>query len=265
MDMRTKLTAIVALALVVAACGDPGIADQPSGDGGDTTTSTTAPSGTAPDGSWILVSGTPTVDGFPISLTLDGQQFSGRAACNQYGGTITRSDSAWRLSEMSMTEMGCEPEVMNAEQAFLAALLEVSTWSIVDGALTLEGAEEPLVFIAAPQLPTDALVGTTWVLETILDGDSATTPVGDPATLFLDTDGTVTGSTGCRDLVGTWTASDAQVFFPDFAAEGECSPEVAVQDGIVVTVLGDGFRPTIEGDLLTVTSMGDEGLVYRSG
>ena len=264
MGMRSKLISIVALALVVAACGDPGTADQPGGDGGDATTST-RPSVTTPDGSWILASGAPTVDGFPISLTLEGQQFSGRAACNQYGGTIAVSGSDWRLTEMFMTEMGCETEVMRAEQAFITALRNVSTWSIVDGALTLEGPDQPLVFTPAPQIPTDELIGTTWILETILDGDTATTPVGDPATLFLDADGTVTGSTGCRDLVGTWVDTDAQIFFPDFAADGECSPDVADQDGIVVTVLGDGFRPTIEGDLLTITSMGDQGLVYRSG
>jgi hypothetical protein len=89
------------------------------------------------------------------------------------------------------------------------------------------------VFNRAPQVPTEALVGTTWILETILDGDVAATPIGDAATLLLD-------------------------------ADGECSQDVVDQDGIVVTVLGDGFRPTIEGDLLTITSMGDQGLVYRS-
>jgi heat shock protein HslJ len=262
--MRTPSITIVALALVLAACGDPGGTDRPGVDTEDTTTST-RPSDTTPDGSWILASGAPTVDGFPISLTLDGQQFSGRAACNQYGGTIVQSGSGWRLTEMFMTEMGCEPEVMNAEQAFITALRAVSTWSIVEGALTLEGPDEPLVFTRAPQVPTDALIGTTWILETILDGDVAATPIGDAATLLLDADGTVTGSTGCRDLSGTWIAADAQIFFPDFAADGECSQDVVDQDGIVVTVLGDGFRPTIEGDLLTITSMGDQGLVYRSG
>ena len=126
MGMRTKIIAIVALALVVAACAESGPVDQSDGDGAGATTSTIPSSDTAPDGSWVLASGAPTVDGFPISLTIDGDEFSGRAACNQYGGTIARDDSGWRVTEMSMTEMGCEPGGMTAEQDFIAALRAVA-------------------------------------------------------------------------------------------------------------------------------------------
>jgi heat shock protein HslJ len=55
------------------------------------------------------------------------------------------------------------------------------------------------------------------------------------------------------------------VQFTSFAAAGECHPDLAWQDGQVVTVLGDGFTVAIEGDRLTVTSTGGEGLTYRAG
>ena len=38
-----------------------------------------------------------------------------------------------------------------------------------------------------------------------------------------------------------------------------------LQDTHVVSVIGDGFVPTIDGDLLTLTDPGGVGLVYRAG
>jgi len=272
------ITLAIAATFVVSACGSPDGAvesDDASADTTSTQPTTTAPQtvddgsggpseGTEPNGDWILVSGVQVVDGYPISLTINELEFGGRAACNQYGGTILIGDDVWELSEMFMTEMACEPAVMDAEQAYLSAMNEVDGWYVTDGALTLTGPDPELVFEPAPEVPTEALVGTEWVLESVIQDDAASSTVGDPATLLLSDDGTLIGSTGCRTLTGTWVEADGQIFFPDFAADGECSDEVSRQDGIVVTVLGDGFRATIDGDVLTLTSMGDEGLVYRS-
>lgn len=72
----------------------------------------------------------------------------------------------------------------------------------------------------------------------------------------------MTGSTGCRSLTGTWIVGNGEVFFPDFGAEGECPPDLAKQDGFIVTVLGDGFRPEISGNRLEVTDASGQGLVY---
>ena len=50
----------------------------------------------------------------------------------------------------------------------------------------------------------------------------------------------------------------------EMTAHGECPAELEAQDGHVVTVLGDGFSAGVDGQLLTLTSSGDLGLVYRS-
>lgn len=214
---------------------------------------------------WILVSGSPIVDGYPITFSVDGDQFGGTAACNGYGGTITRSDDSIVLSEIFQTLMACmDTGVMEAESAFIEALGAVTDWSIVDGQLHLEGPGEPLVFDAAPEVPTEALVDTTWILDTVIEGDAASTPLGDEATLLLAADGTVTGSTGCRTFSGTWVERNSQIVLPELTMEGDCSADLADQDGLVVNVLGDGFTAAIEGALLTITSMGNEGLVYRA-
>ena len=60
------------------------------------------------------------------------------------------------------------------------------------------------------------------------------------------------------------TVYKAKVQFTEFAAQGECPQDLQFQDNLVVTVLGDGFRISIEGNTLTLTIAGDEGLIYRA-
>ncbi len=43
-----------------------------------------------------------------------------------------------------------------------------------------------------------------------------------------------------------------------------CPAELSDQDDHVVSVIGDGFIPTIDGDLLTLMDPGGIGLVYRA-
>lgn len=116
--------------------------------------------------------------------------------------------------------------------------------------------------IAPP--PADDLVDTSWVLETLFVGDVASAALGEPATLELSSGGTFSGSTGCRTFTGTWIEEGEQILATTMSmGEGECPAELAEQDGHVVSVVGDGFVPTIEESLLTLTDPGSIGLVYR--
>lgn len=106
---------------------------------------------------------------------------------------------------------------------------------------------------------------TTWTLETLVDGDVAMAPMGEPATLELRADGTFSGSTGCRPFDGQWVERGEQLLATTFAmGDVACPAELSDQDGHVVTVIGDGFVPTIDGDRLTLTDAGGLGLVYRA-
>jgi heat shock protein HslJ len=134
----------------------------------------------------------------------------------------------------------------------------------MDGQLQLDG-PTPLVFDARPAIPTEALVDATWTLESLVNGDTVQSVRGQPATLLLLPDGTVDAGTGCRMLSGKWVQSGAEVLLPELAAVGDCPTDLAEQDGHVVSVLGDGFNAQVDGNVLTVTSMGDKGLVYRAG
>jgi heat shock protein HslJ len=217
-----------------------------------------------PDGDWQLVSGVPLLDGYPITLSIAGSEAGGRAACNSYGASVAVAGDTITFGELSGTEMGCEPDVMGAERAFLTSLQQVDSFALSGERLTLTGRGRVLVFAAATAVPTADLVDTRWVLDTLIEGETASTAAGEPAELLLSSDGTLTASTGCRTLTGTWQENGAVVVIPTLSADGECPAELARQDSLVVTVIGDEFRPTIEGDRLTLTSMGNDGLVYRT-
>jgi len=255
-----RLTALVVYAavavLTVTACGEEGPGASVRHDW---------------DGAWVLTSGThgddplTLVASHPVTLVLAGDEVGGIAACNHYGGTVTHSDDAIAFSAMSMTEMACSPEsAMTLEAAFIAALADVDTATLDGDALVLSGEATTLTFEFQPPPPTADLVGTTWVLESLITGDAASSVAGQP-TLLLRADGSVSGSTGCRTFRGTWVESGAQLDFVEFTMGDEtCGSALTPQDSHVVVVLGDGFTAAVDGPTLTASDPDGNGLVYRA-
>lgn len=244
---------IVLLALVLSACA-------------------TGASGPDTDGAWQLTAGTydgspiPIPPSHPITMALDGDEVGGTAACNGYGGTLQiGAGGRFSLGSVAITEMACMPiGVMEAEQMFVAALLDADHIALSDDVLSLTGPDTEMAFTLLPPVPTADLIGTTWVLDALLAGDAVTSVGGDPATLHLFDDGTFTGSTGCRRIAGSYIVTGAEVQLTNFGTEGECGGELASQDSHVVSVLEGGFRVEIEGDRLTILVPGDEGLTYQA-
>ena len=259
-----KTLVLTALVVALAACGEP--ADAPS--------RPVAPDAGGHEGVWELVSGrgpegrVAVVAGHPITLELNGNDASGRAACNLYGGSVTVDGSAFAAQQLGGTEMGCAPAVMESEQRYYAALPAADRIDVAGDEMTLTGPETELVFRRVPPVPTAALTGTRWELETIVEGDGPAAAVSSaaPAFLRLSDDGTFTGSTGCRALSGTWAERNGEIYFDEMSADGTCEESLRDQDGHVVNVLGDGFAVEIEGDTLTVSKpRAGGGLVYRAG
>jgi heat shock protein HslJ len=250
--MRHRLLALV---LLLAACGAPGA--SPSID---------------PEGSWQLVEGSvdgaaiPLVEDHPITLTLQDSGLSGVAACNEYGGRIVAVGGGVRLEELFRTAAGCAAEIQAAEQAYMNAMERLVAIGSQGEELVLSGRNMTMRFVRLPEAPVEAVLGTEWILETLFVGDVASPAEGDAATLVLSEDGELTGSTGCRTFTGTWVQRGNQIVATTLAmGQTECPAELAGQDGHVVGVIGDGFVPSVEGDLLTLTDPGSVGLVFRAG
>lgn len=250
---------LLLLSVILSACGSPAVSPS-SGGTGD------------PEGSWQLTSGAtdagpiPIVDDHPITLSVEGSTIGGTAACNGYGGKIEPTGGGIRITDLAWTAMACMPdEVMAAEVAYTQALGAVTAIRLDGDQLVLEGVGIELRFDALPEPPTAALVDTTWILDTLFVGDVASAPMGEPATLDLRSDGSFSGSTGCRPFDGQWVEAGEQLLATTFAmGDVACPAELADQDSHVVSVIGDGFVPSIEGELLTLVDPGGVGLVYRA-
>jgi heat shock protein HslJ len=160
--------------------------------------------------------------------------------------------------------MACAPELMEAESAYLAALGAVERAATADGYLLLTGGDAELRYRPLPEVPASDLVGTEWVLETLLDGEVASSTTGAEAVLGLAGDGTLTASTGCRGLTGSWSLEGDVVRVTGVEPEAAtCGPDVAAQDEQVVAVLSADFQVAVSEDSLTVTGADGLGLVYR--
>lgn len=259
------------LLLIIMACNGDTAAPVDRGASGAGAPDTTGPSGNIGlDGDWELVAGiadgtpVPIVSDFRITLSVEGTQLGGTAACNSYGGSLLVEGSRLAVSEIFQTEMACETRAMESESAYLGALLRITSFEETGDELILAGDDVSLEFRRLTPPSTAGLVDTTWVLDSLIEGDTVSSVQGEPAMLIIRSDGTLEGSTGCRRLDGRWVESGDTIQFTEFAALGECPAGLADQDGHVVTVLGDGFTFSIDGNRLTVTAPGGIGLSYRA-
>src|SRR5688572_152033 len=144
-------------------------------------------------GSWVLRSGSGPngqirlVDDHRVTLTIHGDEVGGTSACNQYFGSIAFSGNAIRITGVGSTEMACEPDVMETEAAFIAALMAVTRWGRDGDVLQLTGDGADLTFELLPPVPDQEIVGTSWVLESLIQGDAASSVQGE-AFLMLAVD-----------------------------------------------------------------------------
>jgi heat shock protein HslJ len=243
-------------AVLLAACAEP-VGGEP-----------------APDvtGEWELAEGTadgaalPVPPGRGATLLLQDGRAGGTSFCNHYSGTYRLDGGAVAFEGLGGTEMGCEPDVMAAESAYLSALGAVVTAAVDGAGLVLTGAGVELRFRPVARVPDSPLAGTRWVLDTLVQLETASSTLGEPAVLLLDPDGTASASTGCRPVTGTWLVENGALVIDDLPADGgECPADVQPQDAQVTAVLGSGPQVEIREDRLTLTADDGRGLVYRTG
>jgi heat shock protein HslJ len=252
---RAGLLAVAAL--VLAGCGGTGGGRGPSVPTSDLL------------GEWELYdggSGDLTVSrpaGRSATITFADGQATGTSFCNHYFGSYRASGTSLSFDGLGTTDMACtDAGVMPAEAGYLRALGAVHTATVEDGDLLLTGNGTALRFRRVPAVPAAELVGTRWVLDTLVQGEVASSTLGEPAVLLLTADGAFTGSTGCRTLTGRWARPDGNLAFPELRAGGDCPSDVRTQDEHVLAVLHAEVSAAVDGDRLTITSRDGLGLVY---
>lgn len=266
---RTSLRrAVVAVASagLLAGCGtDTGSGGAPSGSGTATEVIDLA-------GSWHLQAGADPagdlpLDGAPaVTLIVDGATVSGTSACNSYSGDVSVEAGGVAVTGLGGTEMACEPAVMELEQRYLAALESMDRARRSADTLTLTGSDATLTFSLDPPVADARLTGTTWRLESLVDGESvsSTEPGG---LLVLSNDGTWRASSGCGDLRGGYRLSGSTVTVTERrvqVADGACSELALAQHAQVAGVLSGSFEVAVDGDRLRITAADGRGLEYRA-
>jgi heat shock protein HslJ len=207
----------------------------------------------------------PLVAGSRIELTFhDDGRLSARAGCNHLGGPGAVSGDRLTVTDLSMTEMGCDQPLM-AQDTWLADVLTGGLgWRLAGDELVLTGDRVELTLIdrrvADPDRP---LVGTRWELDSILSGDSVSSvPDGaGEAVLEFAPDGSYQVTSGCVIAAGTAAVrADTITFTPDGAI---CKKGGAVVEA-VAPVLRGAVTYRIEARRLTLNGANGKGLGFRA-
>ncbi len=265
------LSVLVCLTLVLAACGD-------SGEG---TTSTAAPPASTPptpslDGtSWVLTGGT--LDGAPIqplrtqppTLAVAGEQATGTTGCNMYDASLVLTPSGeLSIAVIAVTEIGCDPSVMETEARFLAALGRVDRFEWDANRLNLSNGSASLDFVAGVPADNPPLGSTEWVLTGFVDDDVASSVVANTRlTLLVNVaGGAMRGSGGCNTFGGGVDLDGERFVVSEMAyTEIGCEEPIMSQEVKYFGTLADAATWHIEGGILTIATADGRALTFAAG
>src|SRR5690606_16252954 len=253
MRLRVVVVSVVGVAMIVAG-GLAGCASGGPGGGGPG-----APGGGSPsvDGRTFLseeVTGATLVPGTQISLRFADGQVQANAGCNHLSAPYAWDGTTLVVTGMAGTEMGCDP-TLHAQDEWLAELLTSRPDVSIDGdTLTISGKDVTVRLVdrevADPDRP---LVGTRWVVDSIIDGESVSTVPGDAEAYFVfegtDSGGyRVSGLSGCNQFhadvtVGEETITFSRVGTTDMACSG---PSGALEQAVSTLFDGRPVAYTIE-------------------
>lgn len=260
--MKLTALALAVLATVLtAACGDDGGGAAADGIRGITWTTTE-----------IVTAGTPAAmpAGVRLELTLgtDGR-LGARAGCNSMGGTFRIHDGRLDVGGLGQTEMGCAAELMTNDAAIASLLASRPAIALYGGTLTIAGPSTALHLVDLETVdPTSPLVGTTWVLDTLIDGQAASTipqELRGKATLAFDTE-TLAWTGGCNSSGGGYQM-DKGVLTSVGDRTGTtmaCAEPAKTIEARMAAVLGASPKVVLVRHRLTVAAPNGQGLGFTA-
>ena len=264
MNRATIAALAVAAILIIGACS-----------GGAAGSPTPGPSGSPPGGSGragldgrtflsTATRGHALVAGSRVRLTFSGGRITAQAGCNTMSGTYVLDGNHLRVSAMWMTEMACQPPLMD-QDTWLAGLLDGALVTLAGDELTLAKDGDVLTLfdrvVADPDRP---LLGTRWVVDGLVAGDAVSSvPPGVVAALTFSA-GRVDVEGGCNRGGGAVAVSDATLTFGSIGlTKMACQGAAMAVEEAVVAVLAGEVRYAIEAGTLTLDA-GARGLVLHA-
>lgn len=271
---RTVAALSASLLLVLAACGDDTVEPATTAPAPATSEPSNSEPGDSLDQRTFIATaatGFTIVEGSTISLTFADGLISANAGCNSMSGGYTVADGVLDVETMAMTEMACEPALMDQDAA-LAEFLGSKPAIVVTGdTLTLGDETRGMTLldreVADPDRP---LAGTAWTVTTVVTNEAAISGWGEAtATLSIEladgaTDGTALVEAGCNRGSATVTVTESSLTFGPLAlTKMMCDAAAMELEAAVTATLAGEVTYDIEADQLTLTN-GTNGLVLTS-
>ncbi|HEX6684346.1 MAG TPA: META domain-containing protein [Candidatus Limnocylindrales bacterium] len=254
MRIRSAPAVILLLLLLLSACAGPG------GGGGE---------GSRLAGRTFLsseVTGRTLAAGTQLQLAFpEGGKLSLHGGCNRLAGDAGFDVDRLKVSELSSTNLGCDKARHEQDEWLMAFLKAGPRFALNGDELVLTGDKETIKFVdrkvARPDKP---LQGTRWVVESLLDGQTAgSVPQGTQAFLRFDGD-TFTGSDGCNQLSGKAIQGPSTIAFSEIATTRKaCADDLAALSAAVLATLAGEVTFKIDSDVLELRSPNGKGLIAR--
>jgi heat shock protein HslJ len=196
-----------------------------------------------------------------LRFTDDGRLLA-RAGCNTMSGPVSLGGGKLTTTELSMTDMGCDPPRHEQDRRMAEFLGGAPAWRLDGENLVLSSTSTRIVLAEQKDLP---LLGTTWTADTLIQGQTAgSTPAGVSATLVFGADEvTVTGLCNLHAVTYRATA-DTITFEPGPLTRRACEPGIMTVENAAVGVLDGRTGYRIDTRTLTITK-GDKGLRFTGG
>ena len=206
------------------------------------------------------------VAGTRISLRFSAADLGANAGCNSLGGTYRIDVGKLQYEPGGQTLMGCEPG-LEAQDAWLVGFLSSDPMIVLSGneLLLTNGATSIRLLDREVAEPDLNIVGPTWNVESIIDGDTVSSlPEGTAASLVFKSDGSVEVDAGCNRGSGTWRLEGAGIRVESLIlTKMACQGPGAQLEGAVLAVLSaEAIQAQIESNVLTLMG-GNAGLQLR--
>jgi heat shock protein HslJ len=213
----------------------------------------------------------PLVAGTRITLNFveDGHRLSAHAGCNSMGGQAAFEVGRLVVKDLATTEMGCDPPRHAQDEWVGRFLTSRPEWSRSGSTLTLDNGTARIVLEDKKVADPDReLRGTKWIVDTIIEGDTASSvPAGAEAFLTLDDQDRFTGNTGCNGMGGnSVVAEDRSIitFSEVLSTKMACEDDRMRLERAVLGTLDGDVRYAIDADVLKLDGPEGRGLRLRA-
>ncbi len=214
------------------------------------------------------------VKGSELRITFGNRDIGAQAGCNSMGADASWGGGVLVVDGKSlvMTEMGCDPALMQQDTWIADILTSKPTLSQSGSTLTITSAGTVIVLTDEElAVPDSSLTGTVWLLDSIVSGDTASSvPSGVESTLELGEGGGLSAQLGCNSGRGSYRVRGNTLTIGTLAVTKKaCRPPESEVEAAVLGFLQGDVSYTIDGDSLNLTARkvvgpGPARLVYRS-